>query len=153
MKINYKDPITGRKKARKKHTSAVKDKHNNTVISRHFLSRRNPSLPKTSAVHSPYSSSYSKPRTSTLPKRPKEGRRRGTSINRKRRIYKSLPNKRRALSDSEINVAKPVIETFLNKIGIDTFYTIDLYEYCKADADGMVSLSDLQSALSCNEIY
>ena len=148
---NIKRKLTRRKIAKKS-----RNNNNNNVITRNFLSRPNPSLPKTSAVNSPYSSSQSSTTKSSLPKRPKGSKRRGRGIsnNRKNRIHNpSSVQQRRLLNDNELCVAKKVVETFLNKIGIDKFYDIDVYEFCKADSEGLVSLSDLQSSLSKHEVY
>ena len=53
----------------------------------------------------------------------------------------------------ELAVAKPVVEAFLDKVGVDTFYSVDIYEFLEANDDGLVTLSELQSALSRREVY
>ena len=69
--------ITKRKLTRRKIAKKSRNNNNNNVIRRNFLSRPNPSLPKTSAVNSPFSSSQSSTTKSLLPKRPKGSKRRG----------------------------------------------------------------------------
>ena len=119
---------------------------------RHFLTRPNPSMPKSSVVNSPYASSS---QTYTLPSRPNNNRlNRAPRQRLKHRRLSSRPkNHRPTLNIEELAVAKPVVEAFLDKVGVDTFYSVSIYEYLEANDEGLVTLCGLQSALSRREIY
>jgi hypothetical protein len=71
-----------------------------------------------------------------------------------RRAKQKKAETRLKFTRRELEEARAVVGVFVNKkIGIGTFYTVDLYAFFQADVSGVVSLSELQSALARNNVY